>query len=75
MDTQISNFFKILKMIFDDKQEYSLNKPAEWNVLSEIARKQNLFPLFFEAASRFEDYVKSDIYTKDQLDTFDMVAA
>ncbi|MBQ5869484.1 MAG: nucleotidyltransferase family protein, partial [Lachnospiraceae bacterium] len=75
MDVQISNFLKILRMIFDEKCEFSLNEPADWACLSELARKQNLLPLFFEIASRSEAYVTSDGYTKDQLDTFAMVAA
>ena len=62
-------------MIFDEKNEISLNDPVDWAHLSELARKQNLLPLFFEIANRFEDYVKSDGYAKDQLDTFAMVAA
>ena len=62
-------------MIFGEKNEISLNEPVDWVYLSELARKQNLLPLFFEIANRFEDYVKSDGYAKDQLDTFAMVAA
>ncbi|MBQ2022192.1 MAG: nucleotidyltransferase family protein, partial [Lachnospiraceae bacterium] len=62
-------------MIFDEKSELSLNEPVDWVYLSELARKQNLLPLFFEVANRCEDYVKSDGYAKDQLDTFAMVAA
>ena len=75
MDVQISNFLKILRMIFDEKNEISPNEPVDWAHLSELARKQNLLPLFFEIANRFEGYVKSDGYAKDQLDTFAMVAA
>lgn len=75
MDVQISNFLKILGMIFDDKKEISLVEPVDWNLLSEIARKQNLLPLFFEIANHIEDYVSANVYEKDRFDTFAMVAA
>lgn len=75
MNTQISNFLKILRIIFDEKCEFLLNEPVDWAYLSELARKQNLLPLFLEVANRFENYVKSESYAKDQLDTFAMVAA
>lgn len=75
MDIQVSNFLKILRMVFDDKQEISLAEPVDWNLLSDIARKQNLLPLFFEAADKIEGYASADVYAKDQLDTFSMVAA
>ena len=75
MDIQVSNFLKILRMVFDDKKEISLVEPVDWNVLSEFARKQNLLPLFFEVANSIEEYVNINVYLKDQLDTFEMVAA
>ena len=75
MDAQIRNFLKILRMIFDEKNEISLNEPVDWARLSELARKQNLLPLFFEAAVTLDDYRNSGVYEKDQLDTFAMVAA
>lgn len=75
MDIQISNFLKILRTIFDDKQEISLAEPVDWNLLSEMARKQNILPLFFEAANGIEGYVNASVYAKDQQDTFSMVAA
>lgn len=74
MDAQIRSFLKILRMNFDEKTVSLMPEPADWAVLSELARKQNLLPLFFEIANRFNDYVKSDGYAKDQLDTFVMVA-
>ena len=75
MDIQISNFLKILRMIFDDKEDISLIEPVDWNRLSEIARKQNILPLFFEVANSIESYTSTSVYAKDQLDTFAMVAA
>ena len=75
MDIQVSNFLKILKVFFEEKKEISLDKPVDWDLLSKIARKQNILPLFFEAASNIEDYVYASVYVKDQLDTFAMVAA
>ena len=75
MDTQISNFLKILKSVFDNQNALLLEKPVEWEFLSKTARKQNLLPLFFEAVSVREDYRNSDVFEKDQMDTFTMVAA
>ena len=62
-------------MIFDDKEDISLIEPVDWNRLSEIARKQNILPLFFEVANSIESYTSTSVYAKDQLDTFAMVAA
>jgi hypothetical protein len=62
-------------MIFDDKEDISLIEPVDWNRLSEIARKQNILPLFFEVANSRESYTSTSVYAKDQLDTFAMVAA
>ena len=75
MDTQISNFLKILRRIFDSQKELLLDEPVDWAFLSNTARKQNLLPLFFEAAVTLDDYRNSGVYEKDQLDTFAMVAA
>ena len=75
MDIQVSNFLKLLKMVFDEKKEISLDEPVDWELLSKIARRQNILPLFFEAASSIEDYVHASVYVKDQFDTFAMVAA
>ena len=75
MDTQTNNFLKILKSIFDKQNEILLDEPVNWEVLSETARKQNLLPLFFEAAAVRDDYRNSGVFQKDQLDTFGMVAA
>lgn len=74
MDIQITNFLKLLEAVFDDNKEILLDEPADWEFLSKTARKQNLLPLFFEAASLTEDYRKSSVYAKDQQDTFSMVA-
>ena len=74
LDIQVSNFLKILRAVFDDKKEISLAEPVDWNLLSEIARRQNILPLFFEGAASIEDYVNANVYAKDQLDTFSMVA-
>ena len=62
-------------MIFDNKEDISLIEPVDWNRLSEIARKQNILPLFFEVANSIESYTSTSVYAKDQLDTFAMVAA
>ena len=75
MDTQISNFLKILRRIFDSQKELLLDEPVDWAFMSNTARKQNLLPLFFEAAFMLDDYQNSNVYEKDQLDTFTMVAA
>lgn len=75
LDIQFRNFLEIIKMIFDENEEISLEEPVDWELLSKIARKQNLLPLFFEAASKIEDYVNNDVYTKDQPDVFSMVAS
>ena len=75
MDTQTNNFLKILKSIFDNQNEILLDEPVNWRVLSETARKQNLLPLFFEAAAVRDDYRNSGVFEKDQMDTFGMVAA
>lgn len=75
MDTQISNFLKILRRIFDSQIELLLDEPVDWAFLSNTARKQNLLPLFFEAAFMLDDYQNSKVYEKDQLDTFAMVTA
>ena len=75
MDTQVSNFFKILRSIFDNQKEIFLDEPVDWFFLSKTARKQNLLPLFFEAAVMLDDYRNSGVYEKDRLDTFAMVAA
>lgn len=75
MDTQVSNFLKILRRIFDCQKELMLEEPVDWFFLSNTARKQNLLPLFFEAAIMREDYQNSKVYEKDQLDAFAMVAA
>lgn len=74
MDTQISNFLKILRRIFDSQKEFLIDEPVDWAFLSNTARKQNLLPLFFEAAVTVDDYRNSGVYEKDQLDTFAMVA-
>ena len=74
MDTQINNFLKILKSIFCNQNEIFLDEPVDWKFLSETARKQNLLPLFFEAAAMRDDYQKSEVFVKDQMDTFTMVA-
>ena len=75
MDKQTNNFLKILKSIFDKQNEILLDEPVNWEVLSETARKQNLLPLFFEAAAVWDDYRNSGVFEKDQMDTFGMVAA
>lgn len=75
LEIQITNFLNILRTIFDDEKELSLLEPVDWNLLSKMARKQNILPLFFEAASGIEGYVSASVYAKDQLDTFAMVAA
>ena len=75
MDIQVGNFLKIIRMFFDDKKEVSLVEPVDWELLSEIARKQNLLPLFFEAANSIEGYTSTAVYAKDQLDTFAMVTS
>ena len=75
MNTQTSQFLKILKMFFDEQKEFMSEEPVDWSLLSKMARKQNLLPIFFEAANNCEDYINSDIYTKDQMDTYAMVAA
>ena len=75
MDIQAGNFLKILRKFFDDKKEIQLIEPVDWELLSEIARKQNLLPLFFEAANSIEGYTSTAVYAKDQLDTFAMVAS
>lgn len=62
-------------MSFDKNDEFLLKEPLEWDYLSELARKQNLLPLFFECASQFEGYIKSEVGIKDQLDTFSIVAS
>ena len=74
MDIQISNFLKILKMVFDEKKDISLEEPVDWERMSRIAREQNLLPLFFEAACTNEQYAKTSFFVKDQMDTFSMVA-
>ena len=74
MDTQVSNFFKILRRIFDNQKEVLLDEPVDWTFLSKTARRHNVLPLFFEAAVSWEDYRNSDVYDMDQLDTFVMVA-
>ena len=74
MDIQVTNFLKILKNVFDNKENISLDEPVDWNVLSMHARKQNILPLFFEAASTIDDYVNSSAYAKDANDTLSMVA-
>lgn len=75
LDTQVSNFLKILRRTFDSQKELVLDEPVDWVFLSNTARKQNLLPLFFEAAVMREDYQNSKVYEKDQLDAFAMVAA
>lgn len=75
LDTQISNFLKILRRIFDSQKELLLEEPVDWAFLSNTARKQNLLPLFFEVAVMLEGYQNSKVYEKDQLDTFAMVTA
>lgn len=74
MDKQISDFFKILRRIFDDRTDIQPDETVDWISLSRIARKQNLLPIFFESAVRLEGYRKSDAFEKDQKDTFEMVA-
>ena len=74
MDIQISNFLKILKKVFDEKKDISLEEPVDWERMSRIAREQNLLPLFFEAACTNEQYAKTSVFVKDQMDTFSMVA-
>lgn len=74
MDIQIGNFLKILRMFFDDDKEISLVEPVDWNLLSDIARKQNILPLFFEVANSVEGYVSASVYERDRLDTLVMVA-
>lgn len=75
MDVQVSNFLKILRRIFDDKTRISLDEPVDWKSLSDIARAQNILPLFFEIANSIDEYTNTNVYEKDQLDTFAMVAA
>lgn len=74
MDIQISNFLRILKKVFDEKKDISLEEPVDWERMSRIAREQNLLPLFFEAACTNEQYAKTSVFVKDQMDTFSMVA-
>lgn len=69
----MNNFLKILKSIFCNQNEIFLDEPVDWKFLSETARKQNLLPLFFEAAAMRDDYQKSEVFVKDQMDTFTMV--
>lgn len=75
LDIQVSNFLKILKAVLNNEKEITLNKPVDWNLLSKIARKQNMLPLFFEGAGSIGDYASTSVYIKDQLDTFSMVAS
>ena len=64
----------ILKKVFQEKKEILLDEPVDWNLLSKIARKQNILPLFFQAADDIEGYASANVYAKDQLATFSMVA-
>ena len=82
MDTRTNNFLKILRLIFDEQTELLLEEPVDWVQLSETARNQNLLPLFFEAANRFETYAKSEDYetsetseTSAKFDTYASSAA
>ena len=75
MDVQIRNFLNILKLTFEENKDIALEEPVDWNVLSEMARKQNLLPLFFETASIFEGYGQSEVYAKDQLASMSIVAS
>ena len=61
-------------MVFDEKKDISLEEPVDWERMSRIAREQNLLPLFFEAACTNEQYAKTNVFVKDQMDTFSMVA-
>lgn len=74
MDIQVGNFLKILRIVFNKEKEILLDEPVDWELLSKIARKQNILPLFLEAANSIEDYVHTDVYARDQFDAFAMVA-
>lgn len=52
-----------------------IDSSISWEQMSSLARKQNLLPLFFEAASFYIEYVNFPGYIKDQQDTFAMVSS
>ena len=75
MDTQTRKFFDIISMMLDEQRACLPEETTDWAFLSQTARKQNLLPLFFEAADTYEAYKKSEVYEKDRLDTWGMVTS
>lgn len=67
-------FLNIIRMEFGEKDIHVSEEIVDWNRLSELARAQNLLPLFFEAASGIKEYVASPQYQEDQRDALYMIA-
>ena len=68
MNQQTIHFLQILN-------REPIDSSISWEQMSSLARKQNLLPLFFEAASFYIEYVNFPGYIKDQQDTFAMVSS
>ena len=65
MDSQINNFLQMLKFAIHGASSDNLPKlsePVDWNMLEEISKAHNLFPLFHEIACKYPEYRNRSAY-------------